>query len=400
MARKLSRAALAVITVMLAFAAAPSASAITVGSIVTVLGPAYAQGPGMSSFTVSPQEAGDVLVGFIEIDPQPATVSSLSSNGVTWSRIYQFIGDDGKDYELWKGIVQASGTDTVTINFAGTVGTSDVKTGFQEFAAINYGAATVWTVDASGTGGSATPTTTIQYPALTASGPGELYWGYGQTAGAGSEGSTPGFTYSVTPAHGVVTWNTNASGTIAPTATTSLATTHTIAVLLKASLQFPLTAGTGYEDLNPDGFLSLVMDARDDATYNPAVNGDPVQAWTNLGRLNQRFTVVPVSGDTFEIKSAQSGKCLDATWDSRLHQSPYVNGDKLQLWTCRGSVNQLWRPYATSGPGDHSIASVASGKVIDDTLAGGDGTRLQLWSYNGLKQQSWAFAGFGGAGGG
>jgi Ricin-type beta-trefoil lectin domain len=379
------------LTTLLAFT--PMASAQPAGTISSDGAPVYANGTAMSSFQLSSQNVGDVFIGFIEIDasPNPTTtkISSLSGGNADWSNVAQFFGSNGKDYELWKGVTTAVGADTVTISFAGSVAGANVETGFQEFTAADYGPATIWTVDQHGTDDNSTAGTTIPYPSLTATGSGELYWGYGQTDSNGSAGSTTGFSYDVTPQQNVVAWDTSASGTLAPTAVTTSAATRSIAALLTASLAPPLTTGTGYENLSPSQFAPLVMDARSDSHVNPTSNGDPVQVWDNLGGTNQHFTVVSEGSGTYEIHSP-SGKCLDAVSDA--HHNPGMNGDKLQLWACSGASNQLWRPYAVSGAGSDAMASVASGKVIDDPDGRGNGTRLQLWSYNGFPQQHWAFS--------
>jgi Ricin-type beta-trefoil lectin domain-like len=362
------------------------------GSITAVdQRPAYFSGPGAGSFPLAPQQAGDAYIGFIEIDPATTTVSSLTSGNVTWSRVTQVTGADGKDFELWLGTIDAAGADTVTIHFAGAVGTASVETGFQEFTAAGYGTAASWSAGPRGAASSATTTTTIQYPALTAAGTGELYWGYGETAATGSPGTTPGFSYDVTPQVNVVAWNTGSSGTLAPTApTTPASSTQSVAAVFTVSLRAPLTPGTVTEALNPPWFGPLVMDARSDSRVNPATNGDPVQVWDSLGSANQRFQVVAMGSGSYELRSAVSGKCLDAIADGR--NRPDMNGDKLQLWACLGNSNQLWRPYASSGAGAYAVACAASGKVIDDPNGGGSFTRLQLWSYNGRPQQFWSAA--------
>lgn len=189
----------------------------------------------------------------------------------------------------------------------------------------------------------------------------------------------------------MVAWNTGSSGTLAPTApTTQASSTQSVAALLTVSLRLPLTPGTVTEALNPPRFGPLVMDARTDSQVNPMTNGDPIQVWDSLGSTNQRFQVVAMGSGRYQLRSAVSGKCLDAIADGR--NRPDVNGDKLQLWACLGNSNQLWLRYASAGAGAYAVACAASGKVIDDPNGGGNFTRLQLWSYNGRPQQFWSAA--------
>ena len=61
--------------------------------------------------------------------------------------------------------------------------------------------------------------TSVPFPNLTATGTGELYVGFSVVTDTATAGSTSGFTYDVTSDANVFAYDTNVSGTVAPTAT-------------------------------------------------------------------------------------------------------------------------------------------------------------------------------------
>ena len=182
----------------------------------------------MNSFSLKTVKSGDLLLCYIEVDPGPATVTTVTSSNTDWVRVAQAIGGDGKDYELWAGKVTAAATDTVSLTFNGSAAASNVETGCQEFTSTR---GSNWYVDTSGflpwPDG-----TTISYPALYARNSGSLNWAYGKTTDVGSAGSTSGYSYSVTPQENVVCWSADVPGSQAPTAVTSDGSGYSIAVVV------------------------------------------------------------------------------------------------------------------------------------------------------------------------
>jgi hypothetical protein len=139
--------------------------------------------------------------------------TSVSGGGVgTWNQdtAYTLGGDE---LGIWWGVVTQAGASTITLSLnTGTVLFDEVAA--QEFTA---GAGATWAPGASGE--SISRTSAVTFPTLTPATAGELYFGYGFVTGTGSAGSTPGFTYTVTPATtDVVTWDTNLTTTASPTA--------------------------------------------------------------------------------------------------------------------------------------------------------------------------------------
>ena len=93
----------------------------------------------------------------------------------------------GADEEIWTGKVTSTGSSTITFTWSGTVTGHYEEYGVQEFSA-GLGANTAWALDKSGTVNGAS-STTVPFPSLTPSGPGELYFGYtvSQQRGHGGE---------------------------------------------------------------------------------------------------------------------------------------------------------------------------------------------------------------------
>ena len=155
----------------------------------------------------------------------------------------QFAGSLAPDEEIWYGKVTSTGSSTVTFTWSGTTTAHVLEYGAQEFSA-GLGAATVWATDKTGTLDGAS-STSVPFPSLTPSGSGELYFGYSAVAGTASAGTTSGFTYGVTAEANAVAYDTNVSGTVAPTATQSPAgTSSSVGVLLSASSGAPPPAPT------------------------------------------------------------------------------------------------------------------------------------------------------------
>lgn len=218
-----------------AAAGATTPTATTAGTAITAVGNlSSAAGNGVSTLSVDPQSAGDALVAVVKVLSPTLTVSSLTGGGVaSWTLLERF-NDGSHDLELWMGTVTAPGPATLGVTYSGSAAGDDVDLDAQEFSAGN--ASATWTLDAAGGQGNAS-STTIQFPSLTASGSGELYFGFARSTGDPSAGSTPGFTYRRTADANIICYATAVSGTAAPQAPVSPASTSSaVGVLVRASL--------------------------------------------------------------------------------------------------------------------------------------------------------------------
>jgi len=113
-----------------------------------------------------------------------------------------------------------------------------------------------------------------------------------------------------------------------------------------------------------------------DVNKNGTADRTPVDIFACNQGKNQQWTLTPITsgpakGKT-ELKSVQSGKCLDIKGAST------ANGTQLEIFTCNGGNNQAWS--WTSAP--------AGG---GGTTGGGGGTTTTKWAYlapTGLKVTS------------
>ena len=62
-----------------------------------------------------------------------------------------------------------------------------------------------------------------------------------------------------------------------------------------------------------------------------------------------------------------------------------ANGTLVNLYTCNGTVAQVWVPQSNGEP-----LNPNSGKCLDDTGFGGSGTQVQIWACADSSNQQWA----------
>ncbi len=203
--------------------------------VISAVGTLTSQtGTALTTLAVSPKTVGDVLVVFAEVGTTGHTVSSVSGGGVaTWTKAVAFTGTGGVDTEIWFGKVTTAGSSTITFSWSSSIAGFDAEYGAQEFSS-SLGASTVWAADKTGTSNGAS-STTVPFPSLTPTSSPELYFGYAEVANAATGGSTPGFTFTTTTNGNATAYDTNVSGTVAPSATQSPAGLSTaVGVLLSA----------------------------------------------------------------------------------------------------------------------------------------------------------------------
>src|SRR5206468_9663727 len=110
-----------------------------------------------------------------------------------WSKVAATSSGSGNDttsIEMWRGIVTATGSSTITASLSGPTGTHAIAA--MEFTT---GSATgSWVVDSSNTQVNSTGTT-VTFPNITPQSTKDLYVGYGAGSSNVSAGSTSGYTY-------------------------------------------------------------------------------------------------------------------------------------------------------------------------------------------------------------
>jgi hypothetical protein len=106
------------------------------------------------------------------------------------------------------------------------------------------------------------------------------------------------------------------------------------------------------------------------ATYGVTVTATDKTGASRAVSFN--WTINPPSGKPIK---GDHGKCLDNSG------AVTTNGNKVDIWTCNGTVAQLW----TFSGGALSV----QGKCLDDPSQGGNGAKLTIWTCNGHKAQTW-----------
>lgn len=140
--------------------------------------------------------------------------------------------------ELWRGTVVAVGTGTPVITWSGT-NTSYIEVDALMFSS-GLGASTVWTVD--GTAGGiqkTTASTTVQYPSITPTAAGRVYFGKSVvSAGTPSAGATSGYSYGNDASSDQACWNPSCTASAqAPTGGLSASGTNAAyAAMFKSAL--------------------------------------------------------------------------------------------------------------------------------------------------------------------
>lgn len=208
-------------------------------AITAVGSPATWDAVAATTIPVSPTTVGNALLLTTRIAGAP-TITAVSGGGVTtWTRVAGPSVDTAfsATHEMWLGTITATGSATITITFSASVAGMVVSLVSFEFAA---GAGVTWARDGTQSGFTNTASSTnCNYPSLTATSSGELYYSQCDTDQPAAAGSTSGFTYVSTGTWRIHAYNLNVSaGAITgPTSTQSpAAPSCAIAVLITASV--------------------------------------------------------------------------------------------------------------------------------------------------------------------
>ena len=131
-----------------------------------------------------------------------------------------------------------------------------------------------------------------------------------------------------------------------------------------------------------------VLDIKGDGRTDGVV----VQLWTYHDRGNQLFYSIPDGGTSlWKLQGVNSHRCLDLLGPNS------ANGTQVHQWNCYPSTNQRWRQEAQ---GTRVVLGVSlpvyrfvnqyANKCLDNTLGSGtDGNKIQIWTCNGSDNQLW-----------
>ena len=227
-----------------------------------------------------------------------------------------FINTDGiavLNSDLWLGTVTTTGSSTITVTFQAseTYLWNDLTA--QEYSS-SAGASTRWTADTFASASNDGSSASVDFPSLTASGSGELYVGYGAVyPGVGVAGSTPGVTYHVTSENDLYVYDTDVSGTIAPTATQSPAGESVTTGALLTATSAPLSSISSVGSLQESSGLS-----QSTLSVDPQHVGDALV-----------LAVAAYGGNGVTVSSVSGG---GATWQKLTNTNDSAADMDSELW--------------------------------------------------------------------
>ena len=354
----------------------PVADACTVTATITAVdGLATKAGNDTTTLAVSPQLVGDLMTLAIKVCSSTITVSSVSGGGVTsWARaVGPYAAYKHTDVEIWTGVVSASGSSTITVGFSASVRSVYTGLAAREFSA-STGTSTTWAID-TGAGISNASSSTVTFPDLSPSGMGELYFGYGAAANTGSAGTTPGFTYATTADADVVTYDTDVSAAVQPSAKQRPAgVSGAVAVLVSATGPAPaptsptaIAAGALVTKAGTDtttvavspqhtgDLMTLAVKVASSAVTASSVTGGGVGTWTSV-----QGPYVAYSGIDLEIftsvVSASGPSTITVTFSASVH-SIYV-GLAAQEFSASTGTSTTWGTDTGAGISNASSSTV------------------------------------------
>jgi hypothetical protein len=332
----------------------------------------YLAASGVTTLGVSPQHLGDLLALVIKASSTTITATSVTGGGVgAWSRAEgPYNAYTGHDLEIWTGVVNSTGTSTITVGFSSSV--SAIATGLaaQEFAAS--GTSPVWGID-TGAGISNASSATVTFPKLTPKAGGEVYFAFAAVANSASAGATSGFSYTTTSDGDVATYDTSVSGAVQPTTTQSPAgISGGVAVLITASSTPALPSVTAVtpNSGNPSGGASATITG----TNFLGVTG------VNFGAVAATsFSVVSATTITAKTPAGSAGT-VDVTVTTTVGPSTTSAADHYTYTVTPASLIPLGVYPPTGGGDPASIASYAQATGTNPTLALDFGDKGDGWA--------------------
>ena len=125
---------------------------------------------------------------------------------------------------------------------------------------------------------------------------------------------------------------------------------------------------------------NLVLDMAG-GSANP---GTPVVLYNAHGGANQKWEMIPVQGDWFQLRNVASGTCLVNGYHS------VENGHELTGEGCNKTYeDQLWTRVPVENGDQFTLVNKYSGKCMDQTRNGQQMTEVIQWTCHGLAHQRW-----------
>lgn len=113
-----------------------------------------------------------------------------------------------------------------------------------------------------------------------------------------------------------------------------------------------------------------------DATAGGTADGTNIQLWTCANLAAQRFKVMKLDGNHFQLVSINSGQCVDVAAGGT------EDSTNVRLWSCNGSDAQAFT-IESLPDGYLGIPNKKSGRCLDvNRSSSTDGANIQIWSCN------------------
>jgi RHS repeat-associated protein len=314
----------------------PAGTSLSVGDLInatttpspgiTAVGTATgAHTTGGSTLSVTPANVGDAFVMSVEVSNSAISVSSITGGGATWTKLTSSSDSaQNVDSELWLGTITTTGSSTITINYSGSVSGIGTELEAQEYT-NSTGADTTWSKDTTGNSDNGTSSTTVTFPTLTPAGSSELYVAYARADSVASAGTTPGYTYDITPNNNAYIYNPNVSSSTSPTAAQSPAgRSFAVAALLEARATPSTTISAVGSLASNSGTGTATL------SLNPANTGDAL------------VMSIKINSSTIAVSSITGG---GATWTKLNSTSDATQNRDVELWL--GTVNSTGTSTAT-----------------------------------------------------
>lgn len=258
---------------------------------------------GLTTLAHTNNASGNCLVLGMTITSLTITVSSVTGGGANkWVKVAGSSNDGTRSQELWMGTVNATGAQTITVNFSSTNAGLATDLCVQEFSS-SLGAAAVWTWDSFGflnNGAS----TTVTWPTLTPRNANtDLYVGHARVPSAGTFSAlTAGFTGQTDVNGNPYIYGLAVTGSVSPTQTDSLSAANACQAVLIRDTSFwtvvqsakATTSGTTvaatFATANVQAGNKIIAYVSVGATGAPAlvsVKDAALNTWTQVGNSNQ-----------------------------------------------------------------------------------------------------------------
>jgi hypothetical protein len=129
--------------------------------------------------------------------------------------------------------------------------------------------------------------------------------------------------------------------------------------------------------------VSLYSGKALDVSTVSSQNGANIHQWTNDGGANQKWELLPIGANQYQLRALHSAKCADIAGPSN------QDGANIHQWDCHSGTSQRWNLEQVA-PGQHRLVNVYSGKCLDVAeFSQNNGGNIHQWACSGSPNQTW-----------